>query len=203
MSLTVVLVAGAVLVGGASMLALRTPSPAVPVPPLPTSTPSAAPRSSFPAAVDAALKELDLIRPARPKLAEDFTVARLGGGRFRLAEHRGKTLLINFWATWCPPCREEMPAMERLWQHHKNAGFMIVAISVDADPKVVAPYIEEHGYTIPVMLDPTMEVANAYAVRGLPSSFVIDRDGGLVAVAIGPRAWDHRASHAMVDALVR
>lgn len=207
MSLTVMIVAVAVLVGGGLMLALRAPaptavdSPRVMPPQAPTGSTKSAPVPAL--SVDVALKELDLIRPARAKMAEDFTAPRLGGGNFRLVEARGKTLLINFWATWCPPCREEMPAMERLWQEHKTDGFVIVAVSVDADPKVVAPYIKEHGYTFPVVLDPKMEVANTYGVRALPSSFVVDRKGGLLALALGPRAWDNRASHALVEGLAR
>src|SRR4051812_22458094 len=90
----------------------------------PTSEPSSAPakeereRALAPSttAIDAALRELDLVKPSRPKGAEDFTLPALGGGTFRLAEQRGKIVLVNFWATWCPPCLEEMPAMERLWQ---------------------------------------------------------------------------------------
>ena len=80
-----------------------------------------------------AIKELDLIKPARQKLADDFTVPTPRGESFRLGDQRGKVVMVNFWATWCPPCLEEMPAMERLYRRHKDAGFTLVAISVDAD----------------------------------------------------------------------
>src|SRR6266513_910796 len=116
-----------------------------------------------------ALKELDLIQPTRRKLAEDFTLPTPGGQRFRLAEQRGKVLLVNFWATWCGPCREEMPAMERLWQRQKDQGFVLVAVSVDIDPKVVHPYLAKYKLTFPVALDPKLDVGNAYGVRALPS----------------------------------
>ena len=96
------------------------------------------------------MKELDLIRPARAKLAEDFTLATPGGGSFKLSEHRGKVVMINFWATWCPPCLEEMPAMERLYRQQKERGFALVAVSVDADPKKVTPFVAEHKLTFPV-----------------------------------------------------
>jgi peroxiredoxin len=150
-----------------------------------------------------ALKELDLIRPARVKLADDFTLATPGGGTFKLSEHRGKVVMVNFWATWCPPCLEEMPAMERLYRKRKDAGFTLVAVSVDADPKKVGPFVAEHKLTFPIALDPRMELANGYAVRALPSSFIVGRDGHLAALAIGPRHWDSDAAHAVVEGIGR
>lgn len=150
-----------------------------------------------------AIKELDLIRPARTKLADDFTVRTPGGDTFRLADQRGKVVMVNFWATWCPPCLEEMPAMERLFRQHKDAGFTLVAISVDADPKKVGPFLSEHKLTMPIGVDPKMDLANAYGVRALPSSFVIARDGNLAALAIGPRAWDNDAAHSLVEGMLR
>ena len=150
-----------------------------------------------------AVKQLDLIRPSRQKFAEDFTLPLVGGTKFRLADQRGKVVMINFWATWCPPCREEMPAMERLWQHHKDQGFVIVAVSLDADAAVVKPYVNEHKLTFPVALDPKMDLGNAYGVRALPSSFIVDRQGYLAALALGPRSWDNDASHSLVEGLLR
>jgi peroxiredoxin len=151
----------------------------------------------------AAMKELDLIRPARAKVADEFTVSTHGGGKLRLSEHRGRVVLINFWATWCPPCLEEMPAMERLYRQHKDTGFTLVAVSVDADPRKVTPFVAEHKLTFPVGLDPRMELANAYGVRALPSSFIVSRDGNLAALAIGPRSWDNDAAHSLVEGMVR
>jgi peroxiredoxin len=150
-----------------------------------------------------AIKELDLIKPARQKLADDFTVPTPGGDKFRLADQRGKVVMVNFWATWCPPCLEEMPAMERLYRKHKDAGFTLVAISVDADPGKVTPFVTEHKLTMPIGVDPRMDLANTYGVRALPSSFVVSRDGHLTALAIGPRHWDNTAAHALVEGLLR
>jgi len=150
-----------------------------------------------------AFRELDLIRPSRQKYAEDFTLALADGGSFRLSDHRGKMVLINFWATWCPPCREEMPALERLYRQHKDHGLVLVAVSLDADPKVVPPYLRASKLTFPVALDPKAEVANSYGVRALPSSFVVDRQGTMTALALGPRAWDNDASHSLVEGLSR
>ena len=176
------------------------PAPASPSPLAPPVSPPA-PRSGRVLALDDAFRELDLIRPSREKFAEDFTLSLADGSSFRLSEQRGKTVLINFWATWCPPCREEMPALERLYQQHKAQGLVLVAISIDADPKVVGPYVKESKLTFPIALDPKADVANKYGVRALPSSFVIDRQGTMAALALGPRAWDNDASHSLVEGL--
>jgi peroxiredoxin len=157
------------------------------------------PRAGKRLTLDQAVRDLDLIRPARPKPASDFTVRLAGGQRFRLAEQRGKVVLINFWATWCPPCREEMPSMERLWQQHRDNGFVLVAVSVDAKTEVVQPFVGEHKLTFPVAVDPAMDVANLYGVKGLPSSFVVGPAGDVVALAVGPRAWDGDAAHSLIE----
>jgi peroxiredoxin len=167
--------------------------------------PSGPPTASRPssAGVDVALKQLDLMKPARPRLAEDFTLPTPDGATFRLSEQRGKVVLVNFWATWCPPCLEEMPAMERLWRRHKDAGFVLVAVSLDTDPKKVPPFVSARKFSFPIALDPKMGVAEKYGVRALPSSFVLDRDGTVAGIALGPRAWDGGAAHGLVQAMLR
>ena len=150
-----------------------------------------------------AMKELDLVRPSRTQAAEDFALGTPRGGTFTLSEHRGKVVMVNFWATWCPPCLEEMPAMDRLYRQHKDAGFTLVAVSVDTDPAKVTPFLSSHKLTFPVGLDPRMDLANSYAVRALPSSFIVDRAGNLAALAIGPRHWDNDAGHSLVEGLAR
>jgi len=152
--------------------------------------------------VDDALRALDLVRP-RPRPAIDFTLPSLDHGAWRLADQRGKVVLLNFWATWCPPCLEEMPAMERLWRRFRGQDFVLIAVSVDVDPAVVPPFLARHDVTFPVALDGQMEVTERYGVRALPSSFVIDRGGTLIGVAIGPRHWDSAPSHALVEAMAR
>jgi peroxiredoxin len=170
---------------------------------------SAAPQASRAAehaarrpSIEESLRKLDLIRPGRVRAAAEFAVATADGKGFRLNDYRGRVVFVNFWATWCPPCREEMPSMERLYARHRDRGFVVMAISVDADPRVVTPFVKETGITFPVGLDPKMDVANAYGVRALPSSFLVDRQGNLAALAMGPRTWDNEASHALIEALV-
>jgi peroxiredoxin len=182
--------------------------PAPSTAPLPSTAPPSGTGSGIAApprgpSVDAALKQLDLMRPNRPKVADDFTLPTPEGHSFRLSEQRGKVVLVNFWATWCPPCLEEMPAMERLWRRHKDAGFVLLAVSLDSDPKKVPPFLSAHKFTFPVAVDPKMTVAEQYGVRALPSSFVIDRAGTMTALALGPRTWDNDASHSLVEALAK
>ena len=165
--------------------------------------PPVKPRGGRTLSIADAVKDLDLIKPARAKIAEDFTLATPDGGRFRLRDQRGRVVFINFWATWCPPCREEMPAMERLYQQHRDTGFVMVAVSADTNAKTVPAFVKEQKLTFSIALDPQLEVANVYGVRALPSSFIVDKNGELVALALGPRAWDADAAHSLVEGLVK
>jgi peroxiredoxin len=153
-------------------------------------------------AIDDAMKKLDLVRPSRATLVEDFTLPTPDGKSFRLSAHRGKIVFVNFWATWCLPCLEEMPAMERLYRARKDRGLVVVAVSVDSNPALVPKFVKDHRFTFPVVVDQKMQVATSYGVRALPSSFIVDRDGRLGALALGARAWDDPAAHALVDGLV-
>ena len=149
-------------------------------------------------------RALDLIKPNRQQQAKDFTVAALEGGTLKLADLKGKVVFLNLWATWCPPCKEEMPAMERLWQRYKGRGVVVIALSMDASgASVVKPFIEQAKYTYRVALDPKMEVAQLYGARSVPSTFIIDRKGALRGIALGPREWDGQASFAYFDALLK
>lgn len=99
----------------------------------------------------------------------------------------GQVVLVNFWATWCPPCRREMPDLEALYQHFKKQGFVVLAIS-DEDERKVKPFIDGNGFTYPILLDPGGKVHQLYDIEGIPKSFVYDREGKLVAQAMDMRA---------------
>ena len=202
--LTGMMAAGAVVVG-VSLFAVLSEGPRDPA--AASSAESAAAhhevlRTASVAGLDEAARELDLIRPPRPKQAADFTVSLLDGATIKLKAQRGKPVLMNFWATWCAPCREEMPAMERLYLKHRQRGFVLLAVSVDSDVSLVKPFLEKLKLTFPVTLDAKMDLANTYGVRALPASFLIDRNGYVAAVALGPRPWDNRAAHALVEGML-
>jgi peroxiredoxin len=103
-----------------------------------------------------------------------------------LRELKGKVVLVNFWATWCPPCRKEMPDLNALYLRFKDQGFVILAISDEAADKV-KPFIAERNISYPVMLDPGRKVNDLFQVEGIPKSFVYDREGKLVAQSIDMR----------------
>jgi peroxiredoxin len=178
------------------------PRPAPDAPAAASAEGTATPRAQAKLNLDEIVRELDLIRPARSKQAEDFSVALLRGDTLKLREQRGKAVMINFWATWCAPCREEMPAMERLHQRYRERGFVLLAVSVDTDMSLVQPFLERYKLTFPVTVDAKMSLANTYGVRALPSSFLVDRGGYLTALALGPRAWDTRAAHSLVEGML-
>ena len=116
----------------------------------------------------------------------DFSLSDLQGRSWHLQELRGKVVLVNFWATWCPPCRKEMPDLQALFDKYKEQGFVILAIS-DEDAAKVSPFIAERKVNYPVMLDPGRKVNELFQVEGIPKSFVYDREGKLVAQSIDMR----------------
>jgi thiol-disulfide isomerase/thioredoxin len=116
----------------------------------------------------------------------DFTLGDLKGSEWSLKNLHGKVVLVNFWATWCPPCRKEMPDMEALYQRFKGRGLVILAIS-DEDASKVEPFIAAAKYSYPILLDPGRKANRLFAIEGIPKSFLYDRDGKLVAQAIDRR----------------
>ena len=108
----------------------------------------------------------------------------------RLADYRGKPLILNFWATWCPPCREEMPSLERAARALAADGIAVVAVNVGEDPKTVAAFLEDEPIALPLPLDTDTKVAQSYHMKGLPATFVIDAEGRIAYRALGSRDWD-------------
>jgi thiol-disulfide isomerase/thioredoxin len=126
----------------------------------------------------------------RGGMAPDFDLALLSGGeRFVLSEHRGRVVLVNFWATWCKPCEDEMPSMERLYRSLAPAGFELVAVSVDEAAVDVAAFRDRVGTTFPIALDPSQEVSRLYQTQGFPESLLLDQEGRILERYVGPREW--------------
>lgn len=119
--------------------------------------------------------------------APDFSLPALDGKTYTLSELKGNAVLVNLWATWCPPCRAEMPAIEKIYQEYKDKGFVVLAVNMTTqdDPFAVAPFVQEYGLTFPVLLDENALAAAAYQMRSLPSSYFIDRAGIIREVVIG------------------
>jgi peroxiredoxin len=127
----------------------------------------------------------------RPNLrAPNFTFPGLDGKMVSLTDYKGKVVLLNIWATWCPPCVEEMPSMEKLYRELKGEEFEILAVSIDAlAAKAVAPFVKKHNLSFPVLLNPDGTMLNLYGTTGVPESFVIDKKGNIEEIIIGSRDW--------------
>lgn len=117
--------------------------------------------------------------------APDFTLANLDGNQVSLSDFRGKTVFINFWATWCPPCREEMPAIETLYQQYKDKDVVVLGVDILETEGEVRQFVEEGGYSWIFVMDTTGEVTASYQVIAIPTSFFIDKEGIIRVIQIG------------------
>ena len=122
--------------------------------------------------------------------APPFDLPSLAGTRVSLVALRGRVVLVNFWATWCKPCEDEMPAMGRLYESLRGDGFELLAISVDEPGEHVREFVERLAIQFPVLIDPDKRVAELYQTYRFPESFLVDRDGTIVERYIGPKEWD-------------
>ncbi|MGH9428969.1 MAG: peroxiredoxin family protein [Terriglobia bacterium] len=144
-------------------------------------------------------------RPEEGHFAPDFALKTLEGKTLRLSELRGKkVVLINFWATWCPPCRLEMPTMQQIYTEYKGKGLEILAINIEPDAKEeIQDFIKELRLTFPVLLDPDMKVTRKYRLIGLPVSMLIDRQGIIRSKEIGYHDWTDKESRKLVESLLK
>jgi len=137
----------------------------------------------------------------RPE-APDFSLKLLGGDEVKLSDYRGKVVFMNFWATWCGPCRFEMPSMQRLYDSVASDQFEIIAVNLREDEDMVDDFMEELGLTFPVMLDTTGYVGSVYGVRGIPTTFLLDKQGRLIGRIVGTREWDTPSFEALIKDLM-
>ncbi len=132
----------------------------------------------------------------------DFSLANSEGKKISLKDFRGKTVFLNFWATWCEPCREEMPAMEKLYQDYKNKNFVVLAINVKDRRQEALAFVKELKLTYPVAFDPNAEVASLYGAWGLPTTYLIGPKGEGLARGWGPAEWYGPASKKLFQELL-
>ncbi len=165
------LAAGLILGGAAIFIALRDRQ-AAPAPP----TGLVSEEGIYPVA---SLFDIDNTQaqpdPGHP--APDFAIHLPDGSTAHLSDYRGRPVILNFWATWCPPCRLEMPDLVETYETHKDEGLVVIAIDDAEAHDLVSAFVEEFGMTMPVVVDPQGDVMRAYKTNSLPSSFFIDRDG--------------------------
>lgn len=140
--------------------------------------------------------------------APDYAAATLDGDSLRLKDLRGDVVLVNIWATWCPPCIREMPALQRLHEALGSAGLRVLGVNVDnaafgGDPlEMVHSFVNEMDLTFDILLDPENNIESAFQVPGLPMTFVIDRRGRIREKTLGPREWDSAAVQARMRTLL-
>ena len=136
------------------------------------------------------LSDLSVVPEVARQSAPDFNLENLRGGDTGLIDYEGKVVLLNFWATWCMPCRAEMPGMEALWQKYREQGFVVVGISNDeGSKKRIETFTRLLDLSFPILLDPEGEVNDLYEVSNMPTSFLIDRNGRIISRIVGSDDW--------------
>jgi peroxiredoxin len=134
--------------------------------------------------------------------APDFSLKDLGGGMVSLTSMRGKVLLLNFWATWCPPCVSEMPSLNKLYQELRPRGFEVVAVSLDKSADGVREYVSKRGFKFLVLIDESNTVSRRYKVFSTPTTFLIDRQGNIVERFYGEYDWQDRDIRTKIEKLL-
>jgi peroxiredoxin len=164
----------------------------------------------FASSISADTKKEDLfskagIQPVKSgKRAPNFVLEDLTGKKTELRHYRGKLVFLNFWATWCGPCKEEMPSMEELWKQFKDKDFVFLAVSVDyAGAKPAKEFIEKHRYTFPVLADPKCETLDLFQVTRIPTTLVIDKKGMIIGKAVGPHDWKRPEVVSVINLLLK
>jgi len=135
--------------------------------------------------------------------APDFTLRSVGGANLRLAELRGQVVLVNFWATWCGPCRQEMPHLNRLYDRYRSTGFVLLGVNIDDDPRAAADLAAKLGVHFPVLLDTDKKVSRAYDMSAMPATLLIDRDGRVRHIHRGYRDGVERTYEEQVRSLLK
>lgn len=127
--------------------------------------------------------------PLKGDVAVDVTLQDLEGKKIKLSQFKGKVVMLNFWATWCPPCREEMPSMDAMYQKFKGTDLVMLAVSIDENAETVREFMKKNNYTMPVYHDPNKDAGAAYGITGVPETFIIDKKGVIAEKVIGPMDW--------------
>lgn len=146
----------------------------------------------------------DLTQLQTPLAAPDFTLADMDGEPRSLSDYRGKVIMLNFWATWCPPCRREIPSMESIYQDLHKDGFMVLAVNEFEDPDHVFAYTGQLSVfpTFPILFDTDSKISQEFGVKGLPTTLLINKQGNIVYRAVGGRDFDHPAVREIVRSLL-
>ena len=147
--------------------------------------------------------KMGVVPSKNEKLAPDFTLETPTGEKLSLKDFKGKTILLHFWATWCVPCKKELPTIQKVYEALGPNNFEVIAISIDRNnTENVKKYIKDYNLTFPVLLDQNQSVRKDYFILGLPTSYLIGADGNLKGFISGAREWDSDASKEMLSTLM-
>jgi peroxiredoxin len=137
------------------------------------------------------------------QMAPDFTLKSMSGENLRLEEFRGKVVLINFWASWCGPCRQEMPILDGIHKRYEPTGFSVLGVNVESDPKKARKIADRSGLTFPLVLDQDQSVSKAFDVKAMPYTVLVDRDGKVRYIHAGYKPGDENTYIDRLKALLR
>ncbi len=139
------------------------------------------------------LKQLGFSTSENEIKSIDFELSNLEGVKEKLSDYKGKVVFLNFWATWCPPCRGEMPSMENAYKELKDDGFVILAVDLRDEISEVKNFVNEYKLSFPILRDETGMVGGTYNASSIPTTYIIDRNGNILGKAVGGREWDPAA----------
>jgi thiol-disulfide isomerase/thioredoxin len=147
--------------------------------------------------------EMGIIRVAPTAVPLDVSLQDLNGRTVKLSEFKGKIVFLNFWASWCQACRDEMPLMEKLYNKLKKMDFAMLAVSLPEPVSVVKDFFAEYKLSFMALLDPEEKARSLFGVTTIPTTFILDKEGRIIGSAAGPRKWDSKGSFALFEHLVK
>jgi peroxiredoxin len=164
--------------------------------------PAPAAAQAVPPSVVKAFADAGLPVPGNRTDTIDFTLPLLDGTNQKLSDLKGNVVFLNFWATWCPPCRQEMPSMETFYQRFKGRGLEVLAVDCQEEARDVSAFMRRNRLTFPAALDTSGEVSGDYGVSAIPTTYIIDRSGKIILKVVGSRSWDNPKIIAAFEALL-
>lgn len=146
--------------------------------------------------------ELGIIKLDERIKAPDFALKDLNGKELKLKDFRGKIVFLNFWATWCPPCRAEMPSMERLYSEFKDKDLAVLAVDLRESAKKVQAFKEKYDLNFPILLDSDGTIGLTYGIRSIPTTYLVDKEGYIIGGALGARDWASAEAFGLINQLL-